>query len=91
MRITITFPDGEVHRARRPHPDAVQVVCRRRCSCGSNGYCGKVRSVESHDTYRSDAMCHRCGAEAGVMRVKVSTLFGVEEDERVLNGPWKVF
>lgn len=84
MKITITFPDGNVRRARLPWTSASHVICQRRCPCGSNAYVGNGPSIESRDTYRADAKCDQCGAPAGVMRTKVDTLFGIEEDERVL-------
>jgi hypothetical protein len=45
----------------------------------------------AHDEYHSDAECCACGERVGTLVVKVSTVFGIEEDERVLAGPWKVF
>ena len=44
-----------------------------------------------HDTYRADGHCTACGGNVGVIRAKVSTLFGIEEDERVLGGRARVY
>lgn len=37
----------------------------------------------------SETAC--CGAELGTMRARVSMIFGIEEDERVLNGRARVY
>lgn len=52
---------------------------------------GTGKRIESHDTYAANAVFVCCGAPAGVLRVKVDTIFGIEEDERVLAGPWRVY
>ena len=52
---------------------------------------GNGESVESRDTYRADAHCLACGETIGVLRVKMSTIFGIEEDKRVLNGRCRVY
>jgi hypothetical protein len=44
-----------------------------------------------HDTYRSDAHCLCCGAYVGELRAKVDTIFGIDEDEAVLNGRCRVY
>ena len=52
---------------------------------------GAHQFIESYDTYACDAIALCCRQRIGVMRVKVDTIFGIEEDERVLNGPWKTY
>jgi hypothetical protein len=44
-----------------------------------------------HDTYHADATCKKCGETIGDLRAKVSTIFGIEEDERVLHGRPRVY
>ena len=33
-----------------------------------------------HDTHYARAICVSCGAPVGILRAKVSTLFGIDED-----------
>lgn len=51
----------------------------------------KGSMVRGHDTYTSLAGCTACGKLAGKLVVTVSTIFGIEEDERVLNGRARVY
>jgi hypothetical protein len=44
-----------------------------------------------HDTYQARARHLGCDAVIGALRTKVDTIFGIEEDERVLAGPWRVY
>ena len=44
-----------------------------------------------HDTYYSDAHCVACGTHVGELRAKVETIFGIEEDTRVLHGRCRVY
>lgn len=53
------------------------------CECGSKSCAGHGRRIENRDTYAADASCLRCGKPVGIIRVRVNTLFGIEEDERV--------
>jgi hypothetical protein len=107
VKITLTFNDGSRRRGRLPYPNAPRVVVNRKCGaklpnpglgkgfaggiCDSTEYKGAGMSIESRDTYRANAICDRCGHPAGTLRVQVPTMWGIEEDERVLNGPWKVY
>ena len=46
---------------------------------------GKGRRIAaSNRAYEADAICVACGGEVGLMVVEISTIFGLEEDERVL-------
>lgn len=45
---------------------------------------GRGRTIEGHDTYVSPAVCVACDDEIGTIRARVSTLFGLSEDEAVL-------
>jgi len=44
-----------------------------------------------HDRYIGTAQCTRCRRDVGQMTVKVDTLFGIEEDNAVLNGRARVY
>ncbi len=46
---------------------------------------------DRHDTYEAIACCTQCRVRVGTLRVRMNTLFGIEEDERVLNGRCRVF
>lgn len=54
-----------------------------------------VSSVELHDGWDGAAQCIRCRQVVGTLAVRVSTLFGVEEDAAVLElahaRSWRVF
>lgn len=94
MKITLTTPDGETHVATKAYNAAPSVrVDSAPCACGSHSVHGDARGrvQESHDTYRAAAVCAKCGAPRGVLRARLGTLFGLEEDERVMAGPWRVY
>jgi hypothetical protein len=52
---------------------------------------GAGQHIESHDTYASSAVAICCSKIVGTLRARVSTVFGLVEDQRVLGGPWKVY
>lgn len=51
---------------------------------------GRNRRRE-HDRYTADAACVECNALVGRLVVKVPTLFGLDEDDAVLNGRPRVY
>lgn len=84
MKIWLDDKDGNRWSATRPYEDADHVLTEMDCpGCGE-----KVRAqgggmhIESHDTYAASARC-ACGESVGTLRVEMSTLFGLEEDEAV--------
>jgi len=92
VKITLTTREGHVLEGRLPYDGAAFVEFDAPCSgCGSKAVAGGAPSIESHDTYRAQAACCGCRAACGVLRVQVSTLFGIEEDNRVLNGRCRVY
>lgn len=98
MKITLTDRDGRVLVAKQPHEHADRVIVEAgacaKCKLAPLVVRGLGMTIDpeaSHDTYRADAVCCGCDAPAGVLRVKVSTIFGIEEDERVLNGRCRVY
>lgn len=98
MKITMVFSDGSRRAARLPFDRADHVViddeaCPHGCE-GSlplrvRGTAGSMR--HDHDTRYADAIALCCGNRVGWIEAKVSTVFGIEEDERVLAGPWRVY
>ena len=50
------------------------------------------QEVYSFDTYRGIARCACCNAKVGGhLEVRIDTLFGIEEDERVIHGRCRVY
>ena len=84
MKITIVTDKGN-HTALMPFDGADHVL--------ADVCCGKIMGANQrtagHDTYEADASCGCCGKRVGTLRVKVSTIFGIEED--VLNGRCRVY
>lgn len=98
MKITLTRSNGRKLVAKQPHENADRVIVESdtctECKESPLAVRGLGMTIDpnaSHDTYRADAVCYSCGAPAGVLRVKMSTIFGIEEDERVLNGRCRVY
>lgn len=50
-----------------------------------------MRIAPDDRAYESDGYCARCRAPVGLIRAKVSTLFGLHEDEAVLGGRARVY
>lgn len=79
-----------------PYTDASYVIAKGlECEC-SRGQdlmvSGMGVPLERTDRYiRSDAGCSRCGGKIGILTVTFDTLFGAEEDNRVLNGRCRVY
>lgn len=104
MKITVQI--GDTHwKAHLPYDGAAHVVVDDYVQCPNCGWRpptvlgiltgikvhGRHQRIESRDTYRSEAISICCDQVVGVIRVQMSTIFGIEEDERVLNGPWRVY
>ena len=93
MIITVRGPDW-IRKARLPYPGAEFVHMKGPCpSCGHAGLV-RVRGSGQTTTYdchlsRAVALC--CGQRIGELRVQVSTVFGIEEDQRVLLGRCRVY
>lgn len=51
----------------------------------------KARQEIGHDTVTAPALALCCGAKVGVVTVTLSTIFGLDEDERVLHGRPRVY
>lgn len=78
------------------HFAIVEMECQ---ACGANPtpVQGESMHIDGHDTYAADATCRKsvsgtvCGSAVGVLRCRVSTLFGLEEDHRVIHGRCRVY
>lgn len=44
-----------------------------------------------HDHYFADGRCMVCDAPIGIIETKISTIFGIDEDEAVLEGRPRVY
>ena len=90
MKITLRF-DGRKLVAKQPHDHADHVTVSEACACGSHSVRGLGVHTRTHDEYIADAVCCKCEARRGQLVVSVSTIFGIEEDERVTNGRCRVY
>lgn len=93
MKVTLTLPDGSKRRL-TPLPSGERAIAEGSCpSCGANelAVAGRGRYVESRDTYAARAVALCCGEDMGTIRAEVDTIFGIEEDERVLHGRCRVY
>jgi hypothetical protein len=52
---------------------------------------GTGKRIKNYDTYEAGAICVKCKKLVGELQVKVSTFFGLEEDERVFSMGIKVY
>lgn len=97
MRITLELDDGRKAAAKHPYPGCEYVVVEGlHCECARTepllvaGIKGGVRENTDHHM-TSTAGCARCKGKVGILRVEFDTLFGREEDDRVLNGRPRVY
>ena len=92
MKISIRLPDGTAVPARLEEGGGAVVVptCP---SCGADA--ARVRGLgvthHDHDAYYAAARALCCGEVIGTMEAKVDTIFGIDEDERVLRGRCRVY
>ena len=91
MRITVEI-DGRKLVAKQPFAKSDHVIVKGCTQCPAckqkfpDGLpvMGRGNHIENHDTYKATAHGKCCEKVIGVIRVKVSTIFGLEEDEAVL-------
>ena len=93
MIITLHLPDGRALPGTLPYPGAKHVLVATSCpACGNHEIPAQGgETTHTHDTYEAPARALCCGAAIGKLRVKVSTIFGIAEDEAVLNGRCRVY
>ena len=85
---------GKKHRVKPPYEGAAYAnVPDQDCP-----HCAKPLQVQgtgkriaSRDTYAANAICTSCEKPVGELQVKVNTLFGLEEDERVFSMGVKIY
>ncbi len=64
------------------------------CQCGRGTVHGGGKYIDpnaAHDTYAARAICTNCGQHVGILRAKVSTLFGIDEDKRIARSYVKIY
>lgn len=99
MEITLTDLKGMVHKIKAGEAGAEATATKLRCPhCGEENILvsGTGKSIDpdnKHDTYRADAVhaSAKCAQRIGVLRAKVNTLFGIEEDEAVFRLGIKIY
>lgn len=90
MIVTLTLPDGSVVDC---VPVRTYAIAECACPCGEARLMvtGRGQFNESHDTRAADAFAKCCNRRVGMLRVKFETLFGIEEDDAVLNARARVY
>lgn len=95
MQISIEIPNAPTRKAKPPYRDADHVVVDGTCPlCAADVFkcIGKIdEQTHTQDTTTAPALTRCCGQRVGKMLVKFSTIFGVEEDNIVLNGRYRVY
>jgi hypothetical protein len=92
VKVNLTIQEDDVRTAESFGDHVVVEGACPKCKATPFSAAGTGMSIESHDTYRAEGACLSCKKRVGVLRVVVSTIFGLEEDERVLYGsPCKVY
>jgi hypothetical protein len=94
MKIALHVTAADVRECTLPYPDAEHVVPAGACPhCQASPFhvSGGAPVVQGHDTQTAPAWTRCCGTPAGKLVVTVSTLFGIEEDERVCHGRCRVY
>jgi hypothetical protein len=100
MKITVTSK-GKTYTAYQPYAGAPYVYTSdkaHKCELAEDFDLGEVPvhcttpDVSLLREIEGPCSCYRCDAPIGRIKVELTgTLFGLEEDSRVINGPWKVF
>jgi hypothetical protein len=93
MRVTVKI--GDVAREGRLPESERWIDVAVRCPLCDNATLpvigDKRRQTVGHDTVTAPALSMCCGQEVGTVLVELSTIFGLEEDERVLHGRPRVY
>lgn len=91
MKVTIIDADEHRHPARiAENGKHVTIAACPACGAGHPAIRGTGRTHHDHDTYYARARAACCGAELR-METAVDTIFGIDEDERVLLGRCRVY
>lgn len=95
MKIFVLLSNKDEREGSLKHSSAERVDVEGVCpSCGHTPFqvCGiGGKTVRRFDNIQQDAMCLECETVIGTVKAVFDTIFGLDEDERVLKGPQKVF
>jgi hypothetical protein len=95
MKIFLLMLDEPKRRAKPPFPEADHAVVEGscpRCSATPFAVAGTGKRPSQDDrAWEADAVCLDCRASVGTLRVETNTLFGVREDQAVLQGRCRVY
>jgi hypothetical protein len=94
MKIILTTQDNSVHELEPPPAGASDVgtplTCPH-CHKGLRIFGRHGTKSRGHDYIEETALCSICQKPVGRIRVIIPSLFGLEEDKRVLNGRCRVY
>lgn len=93
MRIHLIIGERRI-KATLPYEGCDHVTIDEPCPSCEHESPAKLRGrghYHSHDTHHATAVALCCGVAVGKIEVRVSTIFGIDEDERVLNGRCRVY
>lgn len=98
MKITLiigddTTKEGQAKRitAALPYKNCDHVIIDEPCPSCEHAAPTKLRGrgyYHSHDTHHATAVALCCGVAVGKLEVKVSTIFGIAEDQEMLSGKY---
>lgn len=94
MRIYLRLSDDTTRDCTPPFVGADHAMVVGACpECGITPFkvAGKGMHIAEHDEYHADGYCLACKARVGTIIAVVSTIFGLEEDERMLAGRCRVY
>ena len=95
MKIFLLVSTGPRRKCKLPHPEADHAIVEGKCpECGSEnfGAQGKnMRPSEDDQAYEADGYSTCCKKSVGTIRTEMNTLFGVREDNAVLNSRFRVY
>lgn len=91
MKVTVIDADDREHAATVAENGSFVTIDRcSSCQAENPAIRGTGITHHDHDTYYADAVAQCCGA-AMRMQTKVSTIFGIDEDNAVLNSRPRVY
>lgn len=94
MRTFIRLSDDTTRDVTPPFDGADHAVAPGSCpKCNAEPFkvAGRSMLIAERDEYHADGFCLACEARVGTLIAVVPTLFGLEEDERVLNSRCRVY
>ncbi len=95
MKITLRLDDSSIRPVHVPHDGADHAIADGACpSCKASPFRvqGSGNHVAADDrAYEAHGQCLTCSAWVGTIRAEVSTIFGIREDQAVLQGRPRVY